>query len=266
MGQSMRIFLVILILCYKSLAWAGEGERECEQLVATGNPEYPPYLWRDSGDNRALLGANKILMDEISRRLAIPIKLIYTGPWSRAQVEVRAGRVDLMAGAFLTAPRLQYMDYIQPAFLMTRSVVWKRRFVDFQYQEWADLIPYQGATVINNSFGQEFDHFAREHLDIEAVASLEQAFRMLAQGRVDYLLYEDYPGKAYAERMDLSFVVEQVGPPISEEGLFLTISHKSHCNTDAMQEQLATIMSDIVSTGFAEQALEVALETWNKQK
>lgn len=27
----------------------------CERLVATGNPEYPPYLWRDPQDPKRLI-------------------------------------------------------------------------------------------------------------------------------------------------------------------------------------------------------------------
>ena len=31
---------------------------KCERLVATGNPEYPPYLWRDPQNPKQLIGAN----------------------------------------------------------------------------------------------------------------------------------------------------------------------------------------------------------------
>lgn len=235
----------------------------CTRLTATGNPEYPPYLWQEPGSRRGLIGANKTIMEALSERLGIPIEVIYTGPWSRAQEEVRVGRIDLIAGAFFTLPRLAHMDYIEPAFLTTRSVVWKRSLVAFDYSEWADLQRYEGATVINNSFGQNFDEYASTNLSIDNVTSLPQAFRMLAQGRVDYVLYEEYPGLAYAAELDLDYVIEQIEPPISAEGLFLTISRRSPCNTEALRTELTRIMADLVADGTAQRALNDGLETWS---
>lgn len=237
--------------------------QSCTRLTATGNPEYPPYLWQEPGSRRGLIGANKTIMEALSERLGIPIEVIYTGPWSRAQEEVRVGRIDLIAGAFFTLPRLAYMDYIEPAFLNTRSVVWKRSLVAFDYSEWADLKAYEGATVINNSFGQNFDEYASTNLSIDNVTSLPQAFRMLAQGRVDYVLYEEYPGLAYASELDLEYVIEQMEPPISSEGLYLTISRRSPCNTEALRNELARIMAELVADGTTERALNVGLETWS---
>lgn len=235
----------------------------CTRLTATGNPEYPPYLWQEPGSRRGLIGANKTIMEALSERLGVPIEVIYTGPWSRAQEEVRVGRIDLIAGAFFTRPRLVYMDYIEPAFLTTRSVVWKRSLVAFDYSEWADLKPYEGATVINNSFGQSFDEYASVNLSIDNVTSLPQAFRMLAQGRVDYVLYEEYPGLAYAAELGLDYVIEQIEPPVSSEGLFLTISRRSPCNTEAIRAELSRIMAELVADGTAQRALNEGLETWS---
>lgn len=263
----MRRLFYYLLWCGAAALSApamAEGSGQCDRLVATGNPEYPPYLWRQPGNARALVGANQIILEAVSQRLGIPIEVVYTGPWSRAQEEVRSGRVDLIAGAFYTEPRTTFMEYIQPAFLTTRSVVWKRTFVDFSYSQWPDLKNYDGATVINNSFGQAFDSYARENLPIETVASLEQAFRMLAQGRIDYVLYEEFPGQAYSDRMNLSYVIENVEPPISEEELFLTVSRRSPCNTPELKAQLERVMREIANDGTAEAALQAGLAAWNE--
>ena len=202
-------------------------------------------------------------MQALSERLDIPIDVIYTGPWSRAKEEVRVGRIDLIAGAFFTQPRATYMDYIEPAFLTTRSVVWTRSLVAFEYSQWSDLQSYDGATVINNSFGQEFDEYASAELSIDKVTSLSQSFRMLAQGRVDYVLYEEFPGLAYAADLELDYVIERIEPPISAEGLFLTLSRRSPCNTEAMRERLTSIMAELVADGTAQRALIQGLTNWS---
>ncbi len=259
-----RLNLLLAALIVTSLTHAQNQDLFCSKLFATGNPEYPPYLWRDPTDPKKLIGANTIIFNEISERLGIPIEVLYVGPWSRAQQEVRSGRIDLMAGAFLTMPRIQYMDYVYPAFLDTTSVVWTRVDDKFDLQRREDLIDRQGITVINNSFGQEFDSFAEQNLIISTVPSLEQAFKMLNLGRADYLLYEKNPALAYIREWGIADKSKVVGPPISSEGLFMTISHKSSCNNGALRGQLAKIVRDMVIDGTTERALQTGLEMWQQ--
>src|SRR5262245_36653584 len=119
MPSRLHLSSLLLVLCL--LPGLGQAAGKCERLVATGNPEYPPYLWRDPEDPKRLIGANADLLKQIAKELGLKVDVLYTGPWSRAQDEVRTGRVDLLAGAFLTLPRLETMDYIHPAFLETES-------------------------------------------------------------------------------------------------------------------------------------------------
>ena len=84
----------------------------CKHLVATGNPEYPPYLWRDPQNPQRLIGANADLLQRLGSELGLEIDVVYGGPWSRAQEQVKSGRIDLIAGAFRTASREVTMDFI----------------------------------------------------------------------------------------------------------------------------------------------------------
>src|SRR5690606_18734986 len=154
-------FLKSLLLGLALLSGAAAAAGKCERLVATGNPEYPPYLWRDPQNPQQLIGANADLLKRIAKELGVQVDVIYTGPWSRAQEEVRNGRVDLIAGAFLTLKRLEVMDYVHPAFYHTPSMVWVRRGHAFPYNGWDDLRGRKGGTLVNNSFGQQFDAFAK---------------------------------------------------------------------------------------------------------
>ena len=55
--------------------------------------------------------------------------------------------------------------------------------------------------MVNNSFGEEFDRFAKQRLTMQTVGSVENAMRMLSMGRADYLIYEEAPGQAYANNV-----------------------------------------------------------------
>lgn len=217
-------------------------QASCERLIASGNPQYPPYLWRNPSDPDTLTGANHELMQWLSREIGIPIELRFVGPWSRVQEEARSGRIDLIAGAFFTLPRTEYMDYIQPPFRETRSVVLVREDNKaFKFTRREDLVGKEGLTVVNNSFGEDFDRFMRERLKMTRVASLEQALRMMELRRGDYLLYEDSPAQAYIASLNIQGLKE-LAPPVAQERLFLTLSHQSACNTPQLRGALTRAM------------------------
>lgn len=256
----LQIFALLLLPAFAVAAG------KCERLVATGNPEYPPYLWRDPQNPQQLIGANADLLQHLAKELGVVVDIIYTGPWSRAQDEVRTGRVDLIAGAFLTLPRLESMDYVHPAFYFTPSVVWVHRGAEFPYAGWDDLRNRTGDTLVNNSFGQTFDAYAKSNLTLEGVASLTQAFQKLLLGRTDYVLYERYPGQALADSLGMQDDLLVLDPPISSEGLYLTLSHNSACNDAWLRGMLAKKMNEAVASGLPDDLLQRNLQRWKDQQ
>jgi polar amino acid transport system substrate-binding protein len=257
--NKVLLMLTMIVSCNQLLATPAE---RCDQLTATGNSEYPPFLWRKNIESNQLLGTNNLIINEISQRLGTSIELKHTGPWSRAQREVKSGRIDLMAGVFYTKPRSQYMDYIEPAFLTTQSVVWTNNSVPFQYQNEESLKGKLGVTGINTSFGQRFDQFAKDHLEITFVASIEQAFRMLLGQRVDYVLYEEAPGEAYIQEIWDYFPFQTQQPEVSSEYLYLAFSRNSPCNTRDLRERLANIMTNLKGEGFFDNVMQKGRAQW----
>lgn len=262
-GLYRSFLLLFAALLMPALAVAAG---KCERLVATGNPEYPPYLWRDPQNPQQLIGANADLLQHLAKELGVVVDIIYTGPWSRAQDEVRTGRVDLIAGAFLTLPRLEVMDYVHPAFYFTPSVVWVHRGAEFPYAGWDDLRNRTGDTLVNNSFGQAFDTYANSNLTLEGVSSLTQAFQKLLLGRTDYVLYERYPGQALADSLGMQDDLLVLDPPISSEGLYLTLSHNSACNDAWLRGMLAKKMNEAITSGLPDALLQRNLQRWKDQQ
>lgn len=260
-GVSMLLLALVTTLFAAREVNANES---CKQLLASGNPQYPPYLWRDPEDESRLIGANTELMQMLSKELGLPIEVRYIGPWGRVQEESRAGRIDLIAGAFFTLPRTEYMDYFHPAFRETRSVVWTREASRLNYRRWSDLAPLQGVTVINNSFGEEFDRYAKESLKISQVASLEQAIQMLQRSRADYLVYEDAPAAAYLAKMNIADM-KALTPAVANENLYLTLSHRSACNSGEMRGRIARAMYKLARQGVMNALIEKNIQLWRRQ-
>ncbi len=237
----------------------------CKLIRASGNAEYPPYLWH-SDKSVYLHGAIAMLLKELSQEINTEIELVYSGPWGRVQEDVAAGRIDMIAGAFFTLPRTHYMDYIYPDMMLTKTAVWMNTKNPFPYTQWKDLKSYHGVTVINNSFGQEFDEYAKQQLNIEEVASLDQGLRMLSANRVDYLIYEENPGKAYAQKLSVNNL-QTMPIEITRQKLYLTMSKKSPCNSPSLRAKISKTLNKFIQENRAEVLLKRAHALWaNKQQ
>ena len=57
----LQVFALLLMPAFAVAAG------KCERLVATGNPEYPPYLWRDPQNPQQLIGANADLLQHLAK-------------------------------------------------------------------------------------------------------------------------------------------------------------------------------------------------------
>lgn len=238
---------------------------KCERLVATGHPDYPPFMWRDPQNPQQLIGAQADLLAHLGEELGVRIEVLYSRSWDKAQEEVRSGRVDLLAGSALTLADLESMDYIHPPAFSRAKVVWVRNIASFPYIEWADLRQRRGAAV-SSDFGPAFNEYAKANLSLEQGASLTQMLQQLMLGEVDYLVHEREPALAQAYTLGLQDDVLALSPPVGSEGLYLALSHNSACNDPWLRGQLAKKMTELAATDLAETLLQNNLLRWKEQQ
>lgn len=237
-----------------------DGSRDCTRLRASGNPDYPPYLWK-SLDGTTLEGAAADFIIRVGELAGVRIDVIHSGTWGRVQQLMREGSIDLIAGAFLTVPRMEYMDYFYPSFWQTRTVIWTQGKLDLAYDEWSDLVGIDGLTVIGNSFGQRFDVYAERNLTIHQVPSLEQGLQMLSLGRAEYLIYEELPGKVIADHSGIDDI-RSYDIPVTTESLYITMAHNSPCNTDALRQRISQAIFKLVGDDVLDDMLDASIHRW----
>ena len=234
----------------------------CERIVVSGNSQYPPLLWVNPDDPKRLTGAAVELLEMALEGSGIHVDVLNVGPWARAQEEVRSGRVDMLAGAFLTPGRLAEMDYVHPPYIEVPSVIFVKRGKAFPYSGWDDLRGKQGSSLVNNSFGAAFDTYAADHLDINTVPSIEQSFELLLRDRADYVVYERHQGLALAAQMNILDQLDILEGSLINEPLYYTISHNSACNSPALRAALAQGVSRMVRQGEPRRLLDKYREIW----
>ncbi|BBB29190.1 substrate-binding periplasmic protein [Neptunomonas japonica] len=271
----MKLFSTILLSSALTLStFASEADSvlnapinktaSCKLIRASGNAEYPPYLWH-SDKSVYLHGAIAMLLKELAQEINTEIELVYSGPWGRVQEDVAAGRIDMIAGAFFTLPRTHYMDYVYPDMMRTKTAVWVNTKNPFPFTQWKDLKNYRGVTVINNSFGQEFDEYAKKQLTIEEVGSLDQGLRMLSANRVDYLIYEENPGKAYAQKLNIRNL-QAMPLEITRQSLYLTMSKQSACNSSELRAKISKALKKFTQEKRAEFLIARAHTLWSDKQ
>ncbi|MBK1887158.1 transporter substrate-binding domain-containing protein [Marinobacter sp.] len=243
-----KIFTFLLALTFFCTAGAAENSN-CKTLTASGNPEYPPLLWEDPVAPEQLTGAVTALLGEILESLGVKLEVQNLGSWARVQRLARIGELDMIAGAFITSERIQYMDYLLPPFTNLAASIWVPKDKVFEYRHWPDLQGKRGSTLINNSFGQGFDRYAEENLQIVGVRTIEQSFEMAIAGRIDYVLYERLQGQVKLQRLGLADEFVALDVPVSTEGLFFTFSKNSRCNTFEFRERIADRLYTLINEG-----------------
>ena len=249
-----RMFALLVVLSAPIPAYA-TAEPACKTLTVSGNPEYPPLLWFDPAEPDLLIGAVPALLREILEPLGLELVVRNLGPWARVQYLAAAGEIDMVAGAFYTTERIAYMDYLLPPMTHLPTVVWVPKGGEFVYRHWPDLLGRRGSTLINNSFGQNFDRYAEENLQIEGVRTIDQSFRMALADRVDYVLYELLQGQVKLAKRGLADDFVALEKPVSREGLFLTFAKASPCNTFALRERIAARLSSLVDSGRVDELI-----------
>ncbi|UAW96910.1 amino acid ABC transporter substrate-binding protein [Halopseudomonas nanhaiensis] len=234
----------------------------CERIVVTGDPQYPPVLWTDPDDSTRLTGAAIELLERTLEGSGVKVEALKVASFSVAEDEVRSGRIDMLAGVFLTPDRLGYMDYVHPAYLEVPSVLFVKRGASFAYSGWDDLRERRGATAAGARFGRAFDTYARDNLDLRQEKTIEQAFQRLLNGRADYVVFQRHQGLALAEQLGVADQLDILDGSVMNERLYFAVSHNSACNSPALRAALAQGMHRLTQEGEPRRLFEKYRDRW----
>ena len=262
MGMRLLVFIVLVGV----LAVDAAAAPSCEKLIATGNPDYPPYLWRDPANPRKLVGADADLLKQIGKQIGVKIEVIYAGSRAEAEEDVRSGRVDLLLATPMSMTQLEQMDFVHPAMQQTLTRVWMQKARAFSYVGLDDLLGRSGELPANTELSPEFDAFARQTMLVQGSPELAKAFQKLLLGRIDYVLAEGYPGQLVAEQLGMTAQLDASGPAVSSTELYLALSHNSACNDVELRGQLARKMTELVDSGVPGTLLNNNMQRWLAQQ
>ncbi|ACO77735.1 extracellular solute-binding protein [Azotobacter vinelandii CA] len=259
-----RFLPVLLALLAGLLSPVAGATGACERLVATGDPEQPPYLWLDPQTPGQMIGASADLLELLAKTLDLKIDLIRSGSRPAAEQHVASGRIDLLLGSFPGGARRESLDFIEPALFVQSVVAWVRRERVFPYGGWSDLYAHQGVIQAGDRFTRGFDPLSATSLPLKEAPTLNEALRMLRRGEVAYLLGERQVVQAAAESLGMLAEVQPL-PPLLSEGLYLAVGRDSACNTPELRARLAAGLTELNAAGLAGNLLQRNAARWLAQ-
>lgn len=255
MKRLLCLSVLAVLTLSSSVALAAD---TCTEIVATGHPHYPAIAFKD-GDQ--IKGAAPALVEAIAKDIKVPLKSEYMGSWEDAQAAVRDGKADMIFGVYYNDDRAKYLDYVQPAFVYDPVVVFVSKSKAFPFTGQDDLIGKKGATNKGESYGNEFDAFIKDKLDVERTDGLDAAFKDLVAGKVDYVIAGYYPGHATAADMDIDGQVEALEPAVLSAEMFVAFSKKSPCA--ALAPKFSEGITEMTTDGRFHKMLVDAIAQWD---
>lgn len=146
-------------------------------------------------------------------------------PWARAIHGLSEGRYDIVINAWYSEDRTRIGVFSAP-YLINRLRFLKRKDASIDYQSLSQLHAYSIAIVRGYAYSPEFD--ADALLKKIPVASFSTAVRMLAAGRVELTVEDEYAARFALSRepADVQTSVEFLPKSLSENSLHMLVSVK----------------------------------------
>jgi polar amino acid transport system substrate-binding protein len=256
---SLACFYLLIALIAGQLPAASaraEGS-DCQRVVISADPAYPPLHWFDG---KSFHGVSIDIATQVLADLGIPYELRYVGPFSRVLESARRGAVDMIATLKDTPERRAFLAYVPTAALENPIAVFIARRRPFSYHGQQDLVGKRGGIARNNQFGGSFDAYMHQHLTIEEADNLGQNLHKLESARIDYAVTGLYPGLAWIAANHKESVLQALDPPLEKTDNYVAFSRASPClkYLEAFDRRL----SELKQSGHFTKAPRVNLAIW----
>jgi len=256
----MKRFLCLSVFVALALTNAAAfAADDCTKIIATGHPQYPVIAFQQGND---LVGAAPSLVEAIAKKLNVPLESKFMGNWADAQAAARDGTADMIFGIYYNDERAKYLDYVQPAFMFDDVAIFVAKGKTFPFTGKEDLIGKKGVTNQGESYGNEFDAFMKEKLDVARTAGIDAAFKDLLDGKADYLIAGYYPGLAEAAKEGIKDQVEVLDQALLTAEMFVAFSKKSPCT--ALAGKFGQAITEMTTDDSFDKMLADATKAWDE--
>lgn len=223
----MPKLFIILCLLFGSLISTGHANK-CTRLHVNGANSWLPMAYRDSQEN--FNGIAKSIIQKIAKELRIQVTFGKKENWSDLFIQLEKGEIDMLAGAYHTTKRAQKFIYSAP-FFENQARIFIRKEHPFSVTKLDDLMGRVGVRPKGGSFGEKFDRFDKEHLNMKQVDTDKEnpLMNWLMKDKADYVIADILDGRLAIKQNNLGKHITPLPYKVSITPVHLLISKKSPC-------------------------------------
>jgi polar amino acid transport system substrate-binding protein len=166
----------------------------------------------------------------------------------------------MIFGIYYNDERATYLDYVQPAFTFDDVAIFVVKGKEFPFTGQDDLIGKKGVTNQGESYGNEFDAFMKDKLDVARANGIDAAFKDLLDGKADYLTAGYFPGLAEAAKEGNKDKVVALNQALLSQEMFVAFSKKSPCRS--LASKFGEGITELTTNDSYDQILAEAQKAW----
>ncbi len=215
----------------------------CTAFSGNGINNWYPFVYRK--DDGQLTG---IVVDgtrEALERIGLKLTIDNDKPWKRILYDLEQGNVDMVLGAYWNSERAQKYHYSEP--LGTDELrVFVKDGNQFSFSSPQDLIGRSGMRLLGGSLGDDFDNFAKSHLDFIEVPKSDSMIVMLQNNRADYGILGYIEGLQHTYALDLQETIIPLAVPVLSNSMHVMINENAKCagRVDDMNKAIQEMRDD----------------------
>lgn len=225
--QSVHGAIIMKATLLLLLMWAGCAQAaDCPRVVFSANPNYPPFHWVEDGK---LMGASIELTERVFKELGVSAEARYVGSWNRVLHAAELGQIDMVAALKGTPEREVYLDFTSARFSANPMAVFVRANHRIPFGGWTDLIGRTGLVARGDRFGDGFDEFLHEKLQVMSSNDMADGFANLQRGRAEYFVTSYLVGSAYLAATGLDTTIFPLSPMVNSGSIHHGFVRLSPC-------------------------------------
>ncbi len=219
----IAVFAVLVLLI---LAAACTSAPSSEKVaIFSGHPDWAPAMSLDKEGKGEIVGDGPNATKDAFKTFGVRVESKYKGSWDIVLDLAAKGKIDGVVAAYKTKEREKVFLFSVP-YMSDNITLFFLEDKGFAYNQKEDLVGKRGVATIGDSYGEELDEYiVQANADIVRVATPNQAFSMLREGKVDYFIYSASAGRKVIKEYNLSGFKES--GTVATQAFHIAVSKKS---------------------------------------
>lgn len=256
-----RTFMLLMLGCFLASAPLQVVASECKLVKYSSHENYPPFHWYHNGQFH---GITHDITKKLLTSYGINYQVQAPEPWKRVLLNARRGKVDLVVGLKRVAEREQYLSFTSAPLLNNPVAVFVKKSKRFPLQGWHSLLGLTGNMNLGDRHGNEFDSFAKDHLNIQRVKGLSANFDMLLLNRADFFITGYYTGQGYLEVNKLDNEIVAMKPNLLDGLIHFGFAKSSPCLE--LKRRFDKDLMRLINTTEIQKTIKRNVMLWNHQQ